>query len=138
MRDLDAVFNKVTSADGDAVLHIPASLLSELQRRLELQNYFVTVVDRAPVFDKTTLLHALYQSCEMPAYFGFNWDALQDSLNDFSWKSASGYVLVFKNFELLQTRAPEDAKVFLEIVRDVSAGRLEDHAPPLKLLILQQ
>lgn len=137
MRDLDALLKEVESADGDAVLHIPASALPELTRRLEASHYFVALVDRAPTFDKTTLLHALYQSCEMPAYFGFNWDALQDSLNDFSWRPAKGYVLVFRNFALLETRAPEDAKTFLEIAEDVSAGRLEDGAPPLKLALLQ-
>jgi len=46
----------------------------------ELDGYTAIIVDQAPVFNKFTLLHALYQNCSLPAYFGFNWDALADVL----------------------------------------------------------
>jgi RNAse (barnase) inhibitor barstar len=108
--------------------------LEELVEGLEGEGYFATLVDRAPVFNKETLLHALYQSCEMPAYFGFNWDALYDMLVDFSWQSAKGYVLIFKDFSLLEQRSPEVAETFLEILLEASKRRVE--RPSLYLVLL--
>jgi len=32
-----------------------------------------------------------------PAWFGGNWDALEDCLSDLSWLSAGGYVLLLEN-----------------------------------------
>ena len=78
-------------------------------------------VDRAPVFDKATLLHALYQSLQLPAWFGFNWDALQDALFGPDDADAPPRMLVFRDFELLEERDPDSAKVFLEIVDTVAA-----------------
>ncbi|MES2388088.1 MAG: barstar family protein [Bacteroidota bacterium] len=34
---------------------------------------------------KSELLNALYHQLQFPGYFGFNWDAMNDCLRDFSW-----------------------------------------------------
>ena len=78
-------------------------------------------VDRAPVFDKMTLLHALYQALQLPAWFGFNWDALEDCLHDVGSNSSAPHVLLFEDFELLEEREPATAATFLDIMRTVSA-----------------
>jgi RNAse (barnase) inhibitor barstar len=87
---------------------------------LEAENWLVVQVDRAPVFNKETLLHALYQACKFHAYFGFNWDALHDVFNDPSWleEQHQGVILVFNDFALLKTRAPEVSETFLELTQD--------------------
>ena len=100
------------------LLEVPRAELSKTVAELEAAGYFVAIVDRAPVFNKETLMHALYQSCKFPAYFGFNWDAVNDCLTDFSWAEAKGYFLVFNDWPLLQNEAPEEAKLLLEIVTD--------------------
>ena len=69
----------------------------ELIQALTLKGMFVTVLDKAMIFDVDTLLHAFYQNCEFPSYFGFNWNALDDCLCDFHWKPAIGYVLIYRN-----------------------------------------
>ena len=103
---------------------------------LEAAGAFASLVDRAPVFDKVTLLHALYQACRMPPYFGFNWDALKDMLRDFSWLEAKAYVLVFDDFALLNKRAPDIANTFTDVVKEVNSERLAASRPPLMLVIL--
>ena len=108
----------------------------ELLDTFEAAGAFATLVDRAPVFDKTTLLHALYQACRMPGYFGFNWDALESILRDFSWLEARAYVLVFDDFALLNERAPEVADTFADIVKEVNTERLVGSRPPLMVVIL--
>jgi hypothetical protein len=78
-------------------------------------------IDRAPVFDRTTLLHALYQALQLPAWFGFNWDALEECLFDDQDNSGRPRVLVFHDLELLEERDPEAARTFLDIVQTVAA-----------------
>jgi RNAse (barnase) inhibitor barstar len=116
---------------------------SDKETLVELREagYFAVLVDRAPVFNKETLLHALYQSCVFPAYFGFNWDALEDTLKS-DWlgdtRAFKGYVLVFRNFAVLEERAKNVAETFLGIVRDVVKARREKDNPPLYVVCVKQ
>ena len=124
----------------DAVLETSQSVKDTITELREA-GYFAILVDRAPVFNKETLLHALYQSCVFPAYFGFNWDALEDTLKT-DWLESSptfkGYVLVFRNFAVLEERAENVAKTFLDIVRDAAKSRQEKGKVPLYVVCVKQ
>jgi RNAse (barnase) inhibitor barstar len=99
----------------------PNDCVENVLARLRADGIDAVWVDRAPVFDKATLLHALYQSLQLPAWFGFNWDALQDSLFGPEDADAPPRMLVFRDFELLEERDPASARMFLEIVDTVAA-----------------
>jgi RNAse (barnase) inhibitor barstar len=43
---------------------------------------------------KQDLLRALSKGLELPAYFGYNWDALEECLRDLSWLGAGTQVVV--------------------------------------------
>ena len=118
-----------------AVLDVDADLLANPQLETEFHRvgWFAAVVDRAPVFSKDTLMHALYQSCQLPAYFGFNWDALADALSDLP-ASAKGYVLILKSPELLRERTPDVLATFLDVVEAVNE-RYAVEGKPFKLLL---
>ena len=119
------------------VIRISAELSAKsMIKRLESEGCFATLVDQAPVISKDTLLHALYQSCQFPAYFGFNWDALEDFLKDFSWLIAEAYILMFQDYAVLKERAPEVAETFLSITHDVAETRKTSGRKPLKLVLL--
>lgn len=120
-----------------AVLEVDANLLthSQVELAFERAGWFAAVVDRAPVFSKDTLLHALYQSCKLPAYFGFNWDALADALSDLS-TPAKGFVLVLKSPELLRERAPDVLATFLDVIEAVNE-RYAGEGKPFKVLLGQ-
>ena len=134
------------SQTSDGVLESSQNV-KEILSELRGAGYFAVLVDRATVFDKATLLHALYQSCVFHAYFGFNWDALEDTLLDFSWldfswlgvtqQEVKGYVLVFRNFAVLEERAENVAETFFEIVRDVAKVRREKKAAPLYVVVVR-
>lgn len=121
------------SLEGPLRLKVPKSELKSVWVELESQGYFVTEVDRAPVFNKEILLHALYQSCRFPAYFGFNWDALSDCLGEVTWGEEKGYFLIFNDWVLLESEAPQDAQTFLEILEDIRSN-LKSEGKPLHLL----
>lgn len=97
------------------------SRVEAVMQRLREQGVQPVWVDHAPVFDKATLLHALYQALQLPAWFGFNWDALEECLRDLSDNGSMPQVLVFNDFELLEERDPATAEMLLDIIRAISA-----------------
>lgn len=113
----------VTSAEGGPVVEAPAALEGALQKALEAHGWRAVRVDRAPVYGQETLLHALYQAGEFPGYFSFGWDALLDCLSDWSWSPAAGHALIFRDLDLLEARAPEAARTFLELVGEARGER---------------
>ncbi len=133
---LTELIKQITNSEESILRPSEAFSVKELEFAFEAEGFFVTLLDRAPIVSKETLLHALYQACYFPAYFGFNWDALEDSLNDFSWMVADAYILLFRDFEVLETRAPEVAKTFLEIIKDVANHRQSQGRKALKVLVL--
>jgi hypothetical protein len=94
--------------------------MEQLVARLRADGIDAVWVDRAPVFDRTSLLHALYQALPLTGDFGFNWDALEDALYGPEAEDAPPRLLVFRDFELLEERDPDAARTFLDIVRTVA------------------
>ena len=45
--------------------------------------------------DKASFMTAAAAAMDFPAYFGHNWDAFEECVNDLSWAPASGYVLLY-------------------------------------------
>jgi hypothetical protein len=125
-----------------AVQTLPACRPADLERLVgsfTRSGWYATVVDRAPVFNKATLLHALYQAGRFPAYFGFNWDALADTLSDLGWLGRDGHALagvalLFNRLTVLEARAPDDHRMLLTILHDVAAARRTAGRPPLRVL----
>jgi len=53
-------------------------------------------VGLAGAADKDTLIARIAAALAFPAWFGGNWDALEDCLSDLSWTNAAGHVLLFE------------------------------------------
>jgi RNAse (barnase) inhibitor barstar len=96
------------------------SPVADIVSALESEGCRVAILDRAPIFDKETLMHALYQGCGFPAYFGFNWDALTDALVDLADEESRPLILIFQDFDLLRDRNPDVAQTFIDIIDEVS------------------
>ena len=59
----------------------------------------VARIDLAGAIDKEALLERIARALAFPAWFGGNWDALEDCLSDLSWlrePGAGGYVLLIE------------------------------------------
>lgn len=62
--------------------------------------------------DKETLLRNFAAALGFPAWFGHNWDALEDCLGDLSWSDAPGHVLLIEG-----ARAGDDLGILLDVLR---------------------
>ena len=71
----------------------------------------------AHVNDKAGLLAALAAAAGFPPGFGHNWDALADSLADFSWRPAGGYVLYLRNTAAAQRALGAEWAMLLGVLR---------------------
>lgn len=59
------------------------------------------------------------QAFEFPDYFGFNWNAFDEMINDLEWIVADAYVAVFTNAQQLLERAPpRDLQHLLECLAE--------------------
>jgi len=68
--------------------------------------------------DKPSLLGALAVALDFPAWFGGNWDALEDCLTDLSWLRSTGHLILLEGCGGL----PSDD---FGVLRDVLASAAE-------------
>jgi hypothetical protein len=75
-------------------------------------------LDGRRIADKATLLSECALVMGFPAYFGRNWDALDECLRDLSWTPAKrGYLLLFDDASRLAGAYPDDWAVALDVLR---------------------
>ena len=112
-------------ADDSAIVRWPeqSSADNEIGRvmdAIDASRFHAVWVDVEPVEDKSGLLTALYAALQLPSWFGFNYDALQDALEMLEPFNGLTWVLVFKNFGALERNDPECARIFLDIFKQVT------------------
>ncbi len=81
------------------------------------------------VSTKQGLLRRTAKVLEFPPYFGGNWDAFEECLNDLEWFEAAGYVLLFDNLKTLCRKAPEEIETMRSILEDAAAAWRELGTP---------
>ena len=66
--------------------------------------------------DESELFERIASALAFPDWFGANWDALFDCLNDLSWLPSRGCVLVFEHTEGLAEEAPQVLHALRELL----------------------
>ncbi|HJY77826.1 MAG TPA: barstar family protein [Burkholderiales bacterium] len=80
-----------------------ASRLDAIEDALRGSRLSLARVGLQDVTGKSALLRRIAVTLGFPAWFGENWDALEDCLTDLSWREGDGHVLVFEGFQFLPT-----------------------------------
>lgn len=81
-------------------------------------------IDLAGCEDKTGLLARIAAALDFPDWFGHNWDALADCLDDLEWLPADAYVILFENV----TEAAPTLSVDLATALSIFADAADDWA----------
>ena len=80
----------------------------------------VAHIDLAGVAGKQALLGRIAKALAFPAWFGGNWDALEECLSDLSWSAASGHVLLFEGAANV---AAEERGMLVDILAAAASAR---------------
>lgn len=78
-------------------------------------------ISLAGITAKEALLERFAVALAFPDWFGGNWDALEDCLDDLSWRADTRRLLEIEGFEALQAAARDDFRVLLDLLADVAA-----------------
>lgn len=89
-RFLYGLENTVLSCENDLVVNIPTGISSKKQ-----------------------LLDFLYEKLNLPGYFGFNWDALDECLRDFSWVESKRIILVHEDIPPMDS---SELAIYLDVL----------------------
>ncbi len=75
------------------------------------------VVDLQRARGKRALFTAFAREFSFPATFGGNWDALADSLQDLSWRTEQGRIVLMRGADTFAAASPDDYATLCEILK---------------------
>lgn len=109
-------------------LGISRSQVDRLMLTLSTSNSRAAVRRIRGTKSRTTL--SLFDECaaalQFPLYFGENWDAFEDCINDLEWLPAEAYLLVVTDAESLLADIDDvDFRIFASILADANKQWLE-------------
>lgn len=119
----------LSRAERAGIYHMPFATDLALEEAAESLEYPMHRVDLAKVTDKEGFLDAISKALSFPDWFGHNWDALADCLNDLSWMAADGYVIVLEHADAFAAASPTDFATALSILQDAADSWREEGIP---------
>jgi RNAse (barnase) inhibitor barstar len=80
---------------------------------------------------KEELLNILSSKLKFPDYFGHNWDALDECLNNLEWLSAKTITIIHNSFPKLNEN---DSKIYIDILLNASVTQRSEQNNVLNVL----
>jgi RNAse (barnase) inhibitor barstar len=78
---------------------------------------YLAIIELDNIKNKRKLFKTFAEALHFPDYFGYNWDAFDECINDLSWIKADAYILILKNIKLLNI-GYSDTKILLDTLKD--------------------
>lgn len=101
--------------------HLPAEHIDALLDAARDLDFLAVNIGLTQCRDKEELIRRIAQALAIPGWFGGNWDALADSINDLEWLGeAEGYVLVFDHGEDLRAASSYDYDELIELLTEAA------------------
>ncbi|WP_078973168.1 barstar family protein [Streptomyces sp. MMG1533] len=72
------------------------------------------------MIDADGVFTQLYEHLRLPDYFGWNWDALRDCLQDLSWLTASHFLLIIDDAEFVLSGSGDEYQIFYRALLDAA------------------
>lgn len=83
---------------------------------------------------KAEFFQASARTMNFPDYFGNNWDGFSDCIDDLSWFSADGYILLYTQLDNFANNDPSEWSIALDIFQEVVESWKETDTPMYVLL----
>lgn len=105
------------------------SRATAVARLAESRGWRVYRLDGRAIGSKADLFNQAAAELHFPSYFGYNWDAFEECLNDLAWEPAGPALLLFDHAKRFAIAEPEHFAMTLEILAAVVASRGSGPAP---------
>lgn len=80
-------------------------------------NTFYTMIEGTKCLSKEDLFDEFALKLKFPDYFGRNWDAFDECLNDLHWLACEKYFLFIKDFDYVLAGQIDEVETFVEILK---------------------
>lgn len=105
-----------------------------ITRLAEAHGWRIYRLEGRGIGGKADLLTRSAEALRFPSYFGHNWDAFEECLNDMSWAPEEPALLLFDHAGRFAAAEPEQFATALEILASVAANRQGGPAPLVVLV----
>lgn len=105
--------------------------LRDLRTSLTKAGWYDAVVSGRAMHDRESMFEQFATSLRFPEWFGHNWDAFADCLQDLSWLSGAGVAVLWQHYAMFARAAPDLAERTGEIIDDAIQTRVDGGLPPL-------
>ncbi|ENQ3077262.1 barstar family protein [Bacillus cereus] len=87
--------------------------------KINLKDTFKYIlIDGKKCMDVESLFNEFSTKMEFPDYFGRNWSAFDECINDLSWLSAQGYVMFISDVDQVLVKEDKDFRILMDILYD--------------------
>lgn len=121
-----AVLNDAGKA---GVYHMPQIAPEPLLAAAEANGFAVFRIDLSRARDKGELLDVVGRAMAFPEWFGHNFDALADCLNDLGWRPAEGYFILLERCDGIHGLAEADFVATLQVFEQAADEWREQGIP---------
>jgi RNAse (barnase) inhibitor barstar len=91
------------------------------------QNAVIKIIRGEKSKSKTPFFNEVSAALQFPAYFGENWDAFEECINDLEWLPGDAYILLVSEATQLfgNAKYKKDFRTLIEILEDTNKQKLE-------------
>lgn len=91
--------------------------------------WYAGYINGTMVHGKSSFLVAAGQALAFPRYYGQNWDALEEMINDLSWIRSAGYVILYDDVYRFTVAQPEAWQTALTIFQNACSNWQHEGVP---------
>ncbi|MCB0087382.1 MAG: barstar family protein [Caldilineaceae bacterium] len=113
---------------------LSATATSEIQAAVANAGWRFGHLDGRTIQSKADFLTAVAAVLHFPPYFGHNWDAFEECIQDLSWLSAPGYVLLYEGVAHFAQQQPAEWRTARAILT-AAAAQWRTEGRPIYFLV---
>jgi len=89
----------------------------------------VFYLDGREISGKAEFLSQAAKAMKFPAYFGANWDALEECITDLECGPAQGYIIIYDRPDVFAAADPEQWQIALDVLQSAVEYWRSQHIP---------
>ena len=137
MSNNDKLIKKLIQIDGPKLHFIECDRLllnkfiTELQENIKSSTY-LAVVDGNKITNLNEVFKRFSSAFKFPDYFGNNWAAFDECINDLEWLNADSFILILENMDSMLKDEPKFnvlIRILCDTAREWQNGRNYDSFP---------